>query len=373
MKNKKTLLMMLAFVFAFCFTSCKDDSDEEKTSLTVNVYDLVLGSVEGATSTFTLVCNNSWTITGMPEWLDLSSTKGGAGTTPIVVTAKSTNNSAEDRTAIINVVSGSVTVDIEVTQRADLVGDCEVIPTEIMVMNESVAFDFEYGKKVSYYYYGYIESKSAGSMTDEDIEEFAQENFKRYTPDEDLLGVIDDLDYGTSYEIICFGYDSKGNRGEMSRVRVTTKSDITNRPRVDIYDISYSDNYWYWETLISPYARRYYQIFADGYYAYLYAMLCDAEIAWSMKEYIDSGDYKPIVNSGSWTADRSTGANDIYIAAWAVGAEENFSGVLDIFAGSISENSVTRTVAEKTSEKIKVSSKSMLRELIGNCAIRNNP
>lgn len=366
MKKIKFLSMLFAFVFSMGFLSCSND-DEEKTSLTVNVYDLVLGSTENSTSNFTLTSNASWIITGMPEWINLSSTRGGAGTSTITVVATSTNSSSTDRVATISVVANDVVIDVEITQKADLVGDCEVIPTNMLIMNESVAFDFNFGKKVSYYYYGYIESKLSGSMTDEEIADYAEENFNRYTPDEDLLGVISGLDYNTQYEIICFGYDNKGNRGDMSRVQAKTMNDFVNRPRVTIDGVGYDDTNWYWTTTISPYATKYYMIFAEGIYASYQILLSDAEVAWGMREKIESNTYTPIVNNGEWLGERTSGSSALYIAVWAVGANEKFSGELDKFYGSIENDVVANKVAtNQQPDKVKSSSKKMLREFIEN-------
>lgn len=366
MKTKKFLFMMLALICAFGIVSCKDDEKEEnKTSLSVNVYDLVLGSTGNSVSNFTLTSNAPWTITGIPEWVNLSSTRGGAGTATITVVATSTNSSSKDRVATINVTAAEVTIDVEITQKANLIGDCEVCPIDVLVMNESVAFDFRFGKNVSYYYYGYIESRLSGSMTDEDIAEYAEENFPRYTPDEDLLGVLEGLDSNTQYDIVCFGYDNKGNRGEMTRVQAKTKNDFTNRPRVTIDGVGYDDDTWFWSTIISPYATRYYMIYAEDIYADYHLLLSDAEVAWGMKEKIEDGTYAPIVNDGEWVGDRSPGSSSLYIAVWAVGASDKFSGELDKFYGSIESEVVVNKAASKVqSDKIRSSSKKMLREFI---------
>ena len=368
--KKVNLFYLLTLIVAF--VSCSSGDDSPKTQLSVNVYDLALSSeMHSSNNALTITSNDKWEIVSHVDWLDFSSRRGNAGTANITVSAKSANDSSQDRIGEFDVVSNDKVETIEVRQMTGLVGDCEVVPMNLVVLTDGVAFDFKFGKKVSYYYYGYIEKVVAGSMTDDEIAEHSQENFKRYTPEEDHLGSIDGLYSSTEYYVVAFGYDSKGNRGDMTKILVTTKPIITNRARVTISNVTYNSTEWNWNTTISPYAKKYYMLALSGLYAWYYGeFMCDAEIAWGIKDGIKDGSLTPILNSGSWRLGRETGDEELYIAAWAVGDNEEFSGQLDTFYGSLSDNAVkSKSVAYKKTTT-RMSSKKSVREYLKNSIVK---
>ena len=367
MKTKFNFRLLAMAMYLFTITgliSCWGDDERKSTSLEVNVYDIILGAERNSSSTITITSNANWEIKNAPSWISFSSTRGGAGSATIEILASSKNNTAEERVGTFNILAGDKRVSIEVIQRAALTAYCEVNPVNIVTLTDGIAFDFEFGKEVSYYYYGFMEKSLIGSMTDDEIAEYSQENFVRYTPYEDHLGVIDGLYPNTEYYIIAFGYDSEGYRGTMNKILMKTKAQKTNRPRISISDVSYTYNEWNWNTYMSAYTTKYYMMASSGITAYIYGELyADVEIAWLMKQEIDNETLDPILNNGSWTMDKDAEDADLYIAAWAVGGND-YSGEMDIFYGSINyDSSIQKVSMNKEEKKVRVynSSKSELR------------
>jgi endoglucanase len=72
----------------------------------------------------------SWSLTNDAEWLQLSSTTGGAGISDVTVTA-TLNNSSESRTATITLSGENApSIDIQVTQKGDLYPDYNTSPQD---------------------------------------------------------------------------------------------------------------------------------------------------------------------------------------------------------------------------------------------------
>lgn len=368
MKTKFNFKFLAIAMYLFTIlgvVSCIKDKDESKSaSLEVNVYDIILGAERNSSSNITITSSTNWEIKNTPSWISFSSTKGGAGSATIEVLANSKNNSAEERIGTFDITAGDKLVSVEIVQRAALTANCEVRPINIVTLTDGIAFDFSFGEEVSFYYYGYMEKSQIGSMTDDEIAQYSQENFYRYTPYEDHLGVVDGLYPNTEYYIIAFGYDSEGNRGEMNKQLIKTKAQKTNRPRISISEVSYTYDEWNWDTYMSAYTTKYYMIASSGIKAYIYGELyADVEIAWLMKQEIDNETLDPILNNGNWTMDKAVEDEELYIAAWAVGGND-FSGELDTFYGSIGYDSSIQKVSMSPNEKkarIYNSSKSELR------------
>ena len=244
--------------------------------------------------------------------------------------------------------------------------DCEVVPTNFVTLTDGVAFDFNFGKNVSYYYYGYIEKDLMGSVTDDEIAETAQEIFTRYTPEDGMLGYVSGLDANKEYYIVSLGYDSKDNRGEIIKTLIKTKANVTNRPCVTISDVTYSSTEWNWETTISSNTKKYYMSALSGDYASVLSEMPNVWLAWYMKDGIDNGEYTPVLSSDSWWMSRESTDNYVYIYAWAVGGDDEFSGELDTFFGSLVEETILSSRSANKNREVGVVSKDSIREYMKN-------
>lgn len=321
---------------------------------------------EGADQSLNITCNSSWNISSIPFWVDASSMKGNGNST-IKLTTNTRNNTSKAVTGDLVITSHDASVTVTLTQKGLLTSSCEVTPTDIFLLNDGAAFDFEFGKDVSFYYYGYIEVASKGSMTDDEIVEVVEEEFYRYTPEDDHLGVLTELEPGTEYYIICIGYNEEGKRGDMTKTKVKTKNSYSNFAFAEIHDVYYTETTWNWSTKIGAYAKKYYQLASSGLYAWLYGeYYAPVEIGWIINDNVKRGNFAPIVNSSEWTMDRAYDEVDLFIATLAVGDDGEYPGVMDLFYGSISESyEVAARSPEKPQQKTcYVASKSKLNKLV---------
>lgn len=113
--------------------------------LAVDVNTINLQATKGSTGNLNISCNAAWTISGIPEWLSISSTTG-KGNANIVLTTQSDNASTTTRSAVITITSGSKTASVTVMQGNLLQADCDVSPNDIVVLADAVALDFKWIK-----------------------------------------------------------------------------------------------------------------------------------------------------------------------------------------------------------------------------------
>jgi hypothetical protein len=105
------------------------DASDAANILTANKNKLFVNDKTGSAVTFDIVSNTSWSISGTPAWMTLSSTSG-TGNATITITAVSDNTSTEMRTAVITLAAtgtGNFTVTVsqipKITPDAPSVGD----------------------------------------------------------------------------------------------------------------------------------------------------------------------------------------------------------------------------------------------------------
>lgn len=319
-------------------TACKDDNDDP-VSLTVSPQTLSLLSDKGATVSFTISCNSNWTITEVPEWLNLSATSG-SGDGSITVTALSSNNDDVVRTASIVVTSGDVAQQVSINQLAAFVGNCSVDFKDILTMASSIAFQYEIQPDVAYFYAGYLDVSAAG-WTDEKIVNALtdDEQFDPKNSDTSGLQGFSGMYSDTEYYLCAVAFNEKGEQGKLTKTKIKTKEYRNDVPRVFITNTQYDNNNWYWDTQMNAYTSRYFMISADGFTAFgLGYFYSEAEIAWVIKEDIENNQQTPKANSSSWVRERTAGADDVFIATWGTDINNNYSPRLEMFYSDVSGN-----------------------------------
>lgn len=222
-------------------------------------------------------------------------------------------------------------------QKASLVADCTVTPVDLVVLSNQFAFDVEWGKNVSYFQLVVINELAASRLTDEEIISILDER-DRYVKDDDYfyhaLSSYDNtakyLSPLTSYVIYTLAHDAKGNRGDLMKTKVTTKSD-DKQPAATISNLKWIGDQWRCYIEINAYAVEYYRVWFDGsstsdggilegdyYYAYC--------INKYIKMYPDL--LTAAVQSSYWyyTPDQIP---YVEVATWAKGKDGEWSGILN--------------------------------------------
>lgn len=334
---KKTFLLMSLLVALFTgFTSCSssDDDEDKGGKVMTDKTSITFMSKQGVSETLSIVASKEWTVSGMPEWLNASSTSG-RGNSTILLTTKTANNTVEERTAQLTVQSGNNVAYVTVIQETSLAAGCTVKPTDIVTLATGTAFDYSYGNNVAYLYSGILEKTVADRYTeDEIIAELTKDKDDRITPDDNIVSSMIGMQPLTNYVIFTIGYDKNGDRGELVRTEIKTKNG-RNQAVAEISDVRYTETLWKWQTTPDGYTERYYQWFIENENL-LYAS--DPAVAWffnkAMKSNKDDSNFAPIVKAQGWQRKRS--GNTFHLMTWAKNVDGEFSGVIDRWMSQVS-------------------------------------
>lgn len=183
-------------------------------SLTVDVTHIVFQSGVGVSHNVSIRCNSSWSISGLPSWLQASSISGNGNST-IQLTTKSENDSSRERQATFTITTVGVSTTITVTQEAGL-AQCISTPTNITALYYGVAFDLKYSSDVS--------AVKILMISDYDFKHNTELSLLQLVEAEEAI-IPDDQtiftrgwsvsDYGSLFHLLTVSYDKKGNRGEI--------------------------------------------------------------------------------------------------------------------------------------------------------------
>lgn len=322
-----------------------------QATLSVDVTQLTLAGTAHSTGTFRITSNGDWTISGAGDWITLSSS-GGSGNASIIVTAKSDNNTSSDRECSLQVTNGDASATVTVTQSALLTAGCSVKPNKIVAMADGVATDFTSESNVAYFYTGVWTYSASAFWTDEEIlQQLTEDITERLVPNNDVIS-WSNLNADSDYMMFTVGFDKNGNRGELYRTKIHTRSS-QNMPLVYIENVQYSDDYFRWTTTKGPYADKYYMINltdpADMY-------LSDMYIAWYFKYLLDTypGEYSLISNdtyvSNPWYIERN-GRNFLHVVTWGVDTKGELGGMINRYRGTIESSEVRVANAPKVSKR----------------------
>lgn len=301
--------------------------------------------------------NVGWQILNVPEWLSVSPTNGN-GEISIDVYPRNSNDENDDlRTADLKLIangSPEVTATIVVEQYSDLDKEAYVKPTNIVTLYNGIAFDYEFGKNVSYYYRGYMEKTAVASMTETEIIKVLEENFSRYTQADDEVADFGGLDEGKTYMVYTIGYNKNGKRGKLIKTEVTTKTLQNNEPMAWISDPTTDGSYWYWSVEKNATCYSYYMITTEDID---FALSSDVLQAWSIDYNIRQGWITEFVNGGDWYQQRS--GSLIAVMTWGLDRKDTFASTIDWNLGmdsSSSSNKIQKqsknTRTDRNSKKI---------------------
>ncbi|MCM1490791.1 MAG: BACON domain-containing protein [Muribaculum sp.] len=341
MKKIDFLLLFVAGISALAFlTGCHKD---DPTTLTVSPNSLELLSDKGSSVSFNISSNATWSLSGLPDWISVSAISG-TGNGTVIVTSLSANDSAEERIANITVTADDKSAVVNLKQRASLIANCKVGFKDLLTMTTSAAFKYDIDPNVSFFYAGYLSVNAAG-WTDERIVNalMDEDRFDPNSAEDTGLQGFGGMNPGTDYYLCAVGFNDKGERGELTKMKITTLKEANHIPWILITDASYSSTQWKWTTEPNSYTSKYYMLFTDGLYADYYGLiLTEAEIAWIIKDGISSGDVSPIARGGDWTGSRDNYEESLFIATWGMDTENNFSPMLNVFYATIDTNDVMK-------------------------------
>ncbi len=326
-----------------------DDGSSSQSTLTVDVGEINIPA-DGASKTFRITSNGKWTISGNQAWLQVTPSVGSGNA--VIVVAATENTSVNGRECLLSVetVDGSKQT-VRVNQAGNKASDCAVTPNSIVVLSHGFAFDYTYGKNVSYYYIKAFTPSQVDRMTEEEIvKEISEGESVRNTPKDGYVTSWKDLSANMEVAVFTLAYDKTGKRGELVRTDIKTKSD-KNQPVAYISDVKYNDTSWMWSTQPNGYTKMYYMWFISNVNL---ITSTDAAIAWFFNDAMsnspsDASINTPISGPDSWTITRTS--NIFHAVTWAVDVNNEFSGLIERVRGTADSSSKTvRRSADKPKE-----------------------
>lgn len=367
MKTKVFNLFVLLALGLSAITSCTSDFESE-VEFYLNPENIELESQRGSMATFTISTDGEWTITNVPSFVKVSSTKG-KGTTIITVQTVAENNTSRDYEDIIvvSVDGAKETKSITIKQSRGIEPDCFTEPANILLMSDGLAFNWQHGKNTHYYYWGIFSLEDYNKLNEaEIIEKVATGNVDdRVTPDQDNYACFYNLNAKTQYMVVTISYATNGKRGEVVITPLTTKSS-SSQPVAVVESVSYAtdsnNNYYYaWDVEKNTYCNQYYTYAAASkdYFKTYYWMEegAIAILAWAIREEIlsDAESHNTRINSFSDGRETFIGAQvnngtsylaanvytDTYfqVVTWGTDSRDELSGKLGGGIVDLSEDS----------------------------------
>lgn len=322
------LFLFASFIIGeTALVSCGDDGPS--IDYTLSQSEVVLSSEKGASTSFGITFTEDagqWVITQVPEFVTVYPKSGnGAGT--VRVTAVENNNSKQPYEGIITVeVNGAKvkTQTIRVVQQN--LSDCYVEPTNILLMSDGLAFNWDFGRNTKYYYWDIFSQSDYNKMSESEVlkKVVTGDVDDRLLPENDDYACTYDLKANTQYVIITVSFAEGDRQGDIVVTPLTTKS-TTNQPEAAINDMSYysdnSKNYYYgWNVKKNTYCREYYTYAAASpAYFWIYYLLEEGAypmIAWLVKNEIqkDGEDHSTSMNDGITYLPFNNGRDQFYAA-----------------------------------------------------------
>ena len=202
-------------------------------------FDAAKGSIETAQE-LKITCGSAWTISGKPDWLDISALSG-TGTSIVKVWPNRANNSSDDLKATLTVHSGNESAPKTVVQRAGREKACYAKPSNIMNFTYDLVMNFNCGSNTKFFYIRAFKTSALSRYTDEELVKSVLDEeaaWDRTTYEEADLAICfgEDLEPNTSYTIVTVSYSKEDKLGDVIKYEVKTKP-VENQPMVDILDV----------------------------------------------------------------------------------------------------------------------------------------
>lgn len=325
-------------------------------------FDAAKGSVETAQE-LKITCGSAWTISGKPDWLDISALSG-TGTSIVKVWPNRANNSSDDLKATLTVRSGNESASKTVVQRAGREKACYAKPSNIMNFTFDLVMNFNCGSNTKFFYIRAFKTSALSRYTDEELVKSVLDEeaaWDRTTYEEADLAICfgEDLEPNTSYTIVTVSYSKEDKLGEVIKYEVKTKP-VENQPMVDIIDVGigtkngkevygitvkkgqngFCDKYYVWGAAGKTLSSYYFYGTIKAWYLYQEIKANPISHATNINKYLDKiilettvgREYLhgPLSQEESISSDLLFSYDDYYIdiVAWGIDADGEHSGLI---------------------------------------------
>lgn len=345
-----------------------------------------LGGVKGSEGTLKITTNSDWTITDVPEWLTLSAVSG-KGSANVTLTSNSSNYSFESRECVLELVAGTESTILLVTQNAGLSEYYTVEAANEITLCDGYYADLSFQVTYDVYYKELVFDKAEFEQySEQEIWEMvlAQEYSYRASKYDYTMWNLEKAETEYVYCAVAFDpYDDV--YGMLSVTHFKTRS-AESKCDAPIGEITYTDDYgeesWIVPFTMEEECQYYYTLGSNGDYAdtrneeYTNIDLAYG-ILYQQEQY--EGLYLPKYESGVYNWDRSgeyswsDPETRFFVWSWGVDFNGEYSSCISKKYINIEEDEVTEApqcVAPKK-DKVKLT-RDELNEKVSNLKVSIN-
>lgn len=268
--------MVLLTGLSVMISSCSKDEDDHDSILTVNgvestdiTFPGVFDNKNGIDfkHTVQVYSNENWSISGKPEWLNISPSTG-KGNLEMVIYPISENTTSSPRTAIITLNCGEKTATINITQEAGK-PVCYVDIANEVVLHDCVCWEYTATSNVNTFQYILLTEQEYNRLTDNEIEEIISKEDEMKFNDEYLSAHSydnngEEISPNTTYYVITLATDESGRKGELRKTKLETPAfkDATEDAWVSFANIGSDilEGFWF-DTIKEGYCNTYHLIY----------------------------------------------------------------------------------------------------------------
>lgn len=354
-------MLVVVLFSALSFTSCGGDDDDDPVapvidkSFSISPTDLSMLAPANSTVSFTITTNQYWTITGTPEWLNISA-KSGEGNATIIATALEPNSSDQERTATLTVTGGDTPKTVTITQAPLYAKNTRVYIENQLVLSDGFYADLTFDRNVLGYVEGFYYASALNTKTLDEIYEEVKDG-TNYSATDYNYTIMTLPDANTEYIYCVIGYTGNGTvkqYGPMEVYRFKSKSSSTYCDAA-IGAVTYNSTRWSFTISKQQRCHHYWRLHATNstadnvYEKYPYVLM-----AKTIRDRIDNPNYPGYdyyLNDGTITVTRDASETSFYVWTWGVDDNGEFSGnIRDSYKKTTSSASnVMKNISQKLS------------------------
>lgn len=238
--------------------------------LTVSPADITFSGESGAKDEISITANGHWTITNIPDWINIPSS--GDGDTKCKIETLSANDTDEDRTAVLRVSTDGKSATLKVTQKPLRV-KCYIMPTNLVALYDEICFDLKATGNINTFKYLIHSERDINRLTDKEIEaELADVEPDKFADDYIIFpdsyyseGSYYYLQSNTTYYICTIAYDVNGKPGALKKTPIKTLKylDYDNDAFVSFSDEAYGTGGFQFTCTKEGYCNSYHLIYGN--------------------------------------------------------------------------------------------------------------
>lgn len=212
--------------------------------------------------------------------------------------------------------------------------DLTVSVDNLLVLNNSYAFDLKIGKDAASCYMASLPASQVENWTNNMFINYLIENTKDTKLDETDFSdptnlTFSGLDADTEYVLFAVATSNTAEYGPLVTQKVQTLKASSSDPIVNIKNVSRTTTDFNYTTDPDGYTAKYYQIAYVGDYAVLCDYYGDAFVAYYLREGINDNSIKATARGEDWAVDNEE-TDELLVGTWGVDADGNFSNQVNV-------------------------------------------